>query len=62
MTVFTVHPVPSPARRDPAGTVTVVLDGLAFANGVALAADESYVCRVWTGSLHEAAVAAHELA
>lgn len=32
------------ARRDPDGTVTVVLDGLAFANGVALAADESYVC------------------
>jgi sugar lactone lactonase YvrE len=32
------------ARRDPDGTVSVVLDGLAFANGVALAADESYVC------------------
>ncbi len=31
-------------RRDPDGTVTVVLSGLAFANGVALAADESYVC------------------
>jgi sugar lactone lactonase YvrE len=31
-------------RRDPDGTVTTVLDGLAFANGVALAADESYVC------------------
>lgn len=31
-------------RRDPDGTVTAVLDGLAFANGVALAADESYVC------------------
>ncbi|MBS2938136.1 SMP-30/gluconolactonase/LRE family protein [Nocardioides sp. J2M5] len=30
-------------RRDPDGTVTVVLTGLAFANGVALAADESYV-------------------
>ena len=30
-------------RRDPDGTVEVVLDGLAFANGVALAADESYV-------------------
>ena len=30
-------------RRDPDGTATVVLDGLAFANGVALAADESYV-------------------
>lgn len=27
-------------RRDPDGAVTVVLDGLAFANGVALAADE----------------------
>jgi sugar lactone lactonase YvrE len=32
------------ARRDPDGTVTVVLTALAFANGVALAADESYVC------------------
>jgi sugar lactone lactonase YvrE len=31
-------------RRAPDGTVTVALDGLAFANGVALAADESYVC------------------
>lgn len=31
-------------RRDPDGTVTVVLDDLAFANGVALAADESFVC------------------
>ena len=31
-------------QRDPDGTVTTVLDGLAFANGVALAADESYVC------------------
>ncbi|MDT0186742.1 SMP-30/gluconolactonase/LRE family protein [Microbacterium sp. ARD31] len=30
-------------RRDSDGTVTVALDGLAFANGVALAADESYV-------------------
>lgn len=30
-------------RRDPDGTVTVVATGLAFANGVALAADESYV-------------------
>lgn len=30
-------------RRDPDGTVTVVLDGLRFANGVALSADESYV-------------------
>lgn len=32
------------ARRDPDGTVTVVLGGLAFANGVALAADGSFVC------------------
>ena len=31
-------------RRDPDGTVTVVLTGLRFANGVALAADESNVC------------------
>ncbi len=30
-------------RRTPDGTVATVLDGLAFANGVALAADESYV-------------------
>jgi len=30
-------------RRDPDGTVTVVLDGLRFSNGVALAADESFV-------------------
>jgi len=30
-------------RRDPDGAVEVVLTGLAFANGVALAADESYV-------------------
>ncbi|HEX5917435.1 MAG TPA: SMP-30/gluconolactonase/LRE family protein [Nocardioides sp.] len=30
-------------RRDPDGTVTVALEGLRFANGVALAADESYV-------------------
>ncbi|WP_210652056.1 SMP-30/gluconolactonase/LRE family protein [Nocardioides sp. SYSU D00065] len=30
-------------RRDPDGAVTVVLTGLAFANGVALATDESYV-------------------
>jgi sugar lactone lactonase YvrE len=37
-------------RRDPDGTVTVVLDGLAFANGVALAADESYVCVAETGA------------
>lgn len=31
-------------RRDRDGTVTVVLDGLRFANGVALAPDESFVC------------------
>ncbi len=30
-------------HRSPDGVVTTVLDGLAFANGVALAADESYV-------------------
>lgn len=30
-------------RRDPDGTVAVVLEGLRFSNGVALAADESYV-------------------
>jgi sugar lactone lactonase YvrE len=30
-------------RRDPDGTLTVVLDHLAFANGVALAQDESFV-------------------
>ena len=30
-------------RRSPDGSVEVVLDGLRFANGVALAADESYV-------------------
>ncbi|MCY7395094.1 MAG: SMP-30/gluconolactonase/LRE family protein [Nocardioides sp.] len=32
------------------GSVSVVLDGLAFANGVALAADESYVCVAETGA------------
>ena len=30
-------------RRDPDGTVTLLVDDLAFANGVALAADESFV-------------------
>lgn len=30
-------------RRDPDGTITVVHDGLRFANGVALATDESFV-------------------
>lgn len=37
-------------RLDPDGTVTVVLDGLAFANGVALSRDESYVCVAETGA------------
>ncbi len=36
-------------RRSPDGSVEVVLDGLAFANGVALAADESYVAVAETG-------------
>jgi len=36
-------------RLDPDGTVTVVQDGLAFANGVALAADESFVERLQRG-------------
>jgi sugar lactone lactonase YvrE len=31
-------------RRDPDGTVTVLLDGLRFANGVALSAGEEFVC------------------
>ncbi|WP_435769210.1 SMP-30/gluconolactonase/LRE family protein [Nocardioides sp. SYSU DS0651] len=31
-------------RRDPDGTITQVLDGLAFANGVALSAAEDFVC------------------
>lgn len=31
-------------RRDADGTVSVALTGLAFANGVALAADDSFVC------------------
>lgn len=31
-------------RRRPDGTVDVLVEGLRFANGVALAADESYVC------------------
>ena len=31
-------------RRSPTGEVEVLLDGLRFANGVALAADESFVC------------------
>jgi sugar lactone lactonase YvrE len=37
-------------RRDPDGTVTVVETDLAFANGVALAADESYVAVAETGA------------
>ena len=36
-------------RLDPDGTVTVVQDGLAFANGVVLAADESFVERLQRG-------------
>jgi sugar lactone lactonase YvrE len=36
-------------RRSPDGAVDVVLDGLRFANGVALAADESYVAVAETG-------------
>jgi len=32
------------------GSVTVLLDGLAFANGVALAGDESFVCVAQTGA------------
>ncbi len=36
-------------RRDPDGTITTVLDGLDFANGVALAADESYVAVAESG-------------
>lgn len=37
-------------RRDPGGAVTVVLDGLAFANGVALSIDERYVAVAETGA------------
>lgn len=36
-------------RRDPDGAITLLLDGLAFANGVALAADESFVVVAETG-------------
>ncbi|MET0928101.1 MAG: SMP-30/gluconolactonase/LRE family protein [Aeromicrobium sp.] len=36
-------------RRDPDGTLTLLLNGLAFANGVALAADESFVVVAETG-------------
>ena len=37
-------------RRDTSGEVTELLDGLQFANGVALSADESYVAVAETGS------------
>ena len=37
-------------RRDPDGVVTTVLDGLAFANGVALSAAEDYVAVAETGA------------
>ena len=37
-------------RRDASGEVTELLDGLQFANGVALSADESYVAVAETGS------------
>ena len=37
-------------RMDPGGTITTTVDGLAFANGVALAADESYVAVAETGA------------
>lgn len=37
-------------RRDVSGEVTEVLDGLQFANGVALSADESYVAVAETGA------------
>ena len=37
-------------RRDPGGAVEVVLDGLEFANGVALSADEDFVVVAETGA------------
>ena len=37
-------------RLDPDGTATVLVDGLAFANGVALAADESFVAVAESGA------------
>ncbi|TWG97009.1 Gluconolactonase [Nocardioides sp. J9] len=37
-------------RRAPDGTVSVVLDGLAFANGVTLSAAEDFVCVAETGA------------
>ena len=40
-------------RRDPDGSVDVARDGLAFANGVALAADESFVVVAETAGPHD---------
>lgn len=37
-------------RRDPDGTTTVVIDDLAFANGVALSSDEQFVAVAETGA------------
>ena len=37
-------------RRDPDGSISVVMEGLQFANGVALAADESFVAVVESGA------------
>ena len=37
-------------RRDPDGTATVVIDDLAFANGVALSSDEQFVAVAETGA------------
>ena len=37
-------------RRDPDGTIATVLDGLDFANGVALGTDESYVAVAESGA------------
>jgi sugar lactone lactonase YvrE len=37
-------------RRDPDGTVTVLVTGLAFANGVALAGDEAFVAVAESGA------------
>jgi len=37
-------------RLAPDGTLTTAVEGLAFANGVALAADESFVCVAQTGA------------
>jgi sugar lactone lactonase YvrE len=38
------------ARLDPDGSVEVVIDGLAFANGVALSKDEDFVCVAESGA------------